>query len=228
MKYLKDGWLILLLAIVFGSGLAYVNAALKATIDKNKKDETYNQIPALILGAQNVDCKKTKVNGKIVTAEDKKGAKFKYYVLEQTIKATTGVYTVYICYDLAEQGKTLKPCNFIVKSKGNGFADMIEALIGVNANVSKITGVYVLDQKETPGLGDKITSNWNLQYQGKAANGDLLVGKKLTEEEKKTKIDAIGGATISSDSLTTIVNKAILTLQKDLMDKKIGLAKEAK
>ena len=228
MKYLKDGWLILLLAIIFGSGLAYVNAALKAQIEKNKKDETYNQIPTLILGEKNVDASKTKVNGKFVSAENKKGEKFNYYVLEQTVKADTGVYTVYICYNLADKGDKLKPCNFIVKNKGNGFADMIETLIGLNADVSKITGVYVLDQKETPGLGDKITSDWDNQYRNKLANGELEVGKKLNAEQMKTKIDAIGGATISSQSLTNIVNKAILSLQKDLMKKEIGLNKEAK
>lgn len=227
MKYLKDGWLILLLAIVFGSGLAYINAALNDQINANKKNETYNQLPALLLGAQAVDTSKTVVEGINVTAKDSAGKVVaKYRVWEQSVKGAKGIYTVYVCY----KEKESKPCGFVVKSKGNGFADTIEALIGVNARVEKITGIYVLDQKETPGLGDKITSDWKNQYQGKAADGNLKVGKKLNEEQKKTQIDAISGATISSDSLTKIVNSAINTLKTDLTAGKIGPGadKEAK
>ena len=55
----------------------------------------------------------------------------------------------------------------MLPAHGQGFADRIDVLIGVNADVSTITGMYVLDQKETPGLGALITEEpFREQFRG--------------------------------------------------------------
>lgn len=95
---------------------------------------------------------------------------------------------------------------WVVPAKGQGFADKIELLLGLDADAAKITGMYVLDQKETPGLGDKIKSDpaWGAQYIGKDAAQEVSVTKTTPAGNE---IQAITGATISSESVTKIVNK---------------------
>jgi electron transport complex protein RnfG len=116
-------------------------------------------------------------------------------------KQTIGDMVVYKGVD-AEQ----KLVGWLIPAKGQGFADKIELLLGVNADGSQITGMYVIDQKETPGLGDKIKSdlNWGKQYLGKATSSEIEVTKSAPKNQQ---IQAITGATISSESVTKIVNQ---------------------
>ena len=52
-----------------------------------------------------------------------------------------------------------------MKTKGQGYADTIERLLGLSTDFRSITGLFVLDQKETPGLGNKIiTDAWRSQF----------------------------------------------------------------
>lgn len=98
---------------------------------------------------------------------------------------------------------------WVLPAMGKGFADDIELLVGLDAKAETITGMSVLAQKETPGLGDKITKDakWRAQYAGKPAGGPLSVTKSSTAGASE--IVAISGATISSESVTAIVNKAV-------------------
>jgi electron transport complex protein RnfG len=57
---------------------------------------------------------------------------------------------------------------YVIQARGQGFADVIQVLIGVDAEARRITGLYVLEQKETPGLGNKITEPaWCAQFKDK-------------------------------------------------------------
>lgn len=97
---------------------------------------------------------------------------------------------------------------WIIPAKGQGFADQIELLIGVNLKCTKITGLYVLDQKETPGLGNKIIEeSWRKQFIKKDTGSPFVVTK--ANEIKDNEISAITGATISSDSVCSIVNRTL-------------------
>ena len=49
---LAQAWLILLLALCFGSALAAVQVRLSGTIAANKLNETLGQVPALIWGQE--------------------------------------------------------------------------------------------------------------------------------------------------------------------------------
>ncbi len=58
---------------------------------------------------------------------------------------------------------------FVVNARG-GFAGPIRLLVGIAAN-GQLTGVRVLDHRETPGLGDGIESDksdWILQFTGRS------------------------------------------------------------
>ena len=171
VNYLKDGLLILVLATLFGAGLAGVQSALQPIINANKLNETLGKVPELVPGA--------------VSAE----------------KALVGNVVAYKGIDA--NGNVV---GWVIPAKGQGFADKIELLLGVDADALKITGMYVLDQKETPGLGDKIKSDlaWGKQYVGKSADQSISVNKSSASGNE---IQAITGATISSESVTKIINQ---------------------
>ena len=112
----------------------------------------------------------------------------------------------------------------MVKAAGLGYADRIEVLIGFNANTEKITGLFILDQKETPGLGNKIIHRqWRSQFVDKDTGLPLTVvkGKSSAPQE----IDAINGATISSKSVVNIINRTVVDVKKQLMEKAAGRRK---
>ena len=104
---------------------------------------------------------------------------------------------------------------YVVRAKGQGFADQIELLVGLDADAELITGLYVLDQKETPGLGNKIAPKypWDDQFSGKNAAQPLVVVKgKPTGDQ----IRSVTGATVSSESVCEIVNKALAKVRPEL------------
>ncbi len=104
---------------------------------------------------------------------------------------------------------------WVIPTAATGFADTIELLIGVDAQVTKITGLYVLSQKETPGLGARISEDaWRAQFQGKATAAPLGVTK--TASPKANEIRAITGATISSKTVADLVNATIASVRVPL------------
>lgn len=104
---------------------------------------------------------------------------------------------------------------WVVPASGQGFADRIELLVGLDAAATRITGVYILDQKETPGLGDNITrEQWRKQFEQKLTDAPLRIRKGAAEGPYE--IEAVTGATISSESVTAIVNAAVRRLREHL------------
>ncbi len=196
-SYLIQAWLVLLLASTFGGTLAAVQLKLGPLVAENKTRETVAQIPELIWGA---------------TSPDKPAAqKGEISIQNRLIKAGQGFYLV---YEALENGKC---AGWVVKSTGQGYADRIELLIGLDGKCEKITGLFILDQKETPGLGNKIIgAPWRSQFIGKDTRIPLTAVRKGTMAPDQ--IDAITGATISSGSVCRIINRTLQDLQKTLSE----------
>lgn len=193
---LGQAWLMLIMAIVFGALLAIVEITLSPKIAANKQAETFAAVPVLIFGAGNAPA----------DAE-----------VEATsvIVASGGRDLTYPVYIVRSQGAI---AGFAVKGIIMGYADNIELLVGFNADFSEITGVFVIYQKETPGLGSKITEpGWNNQFIGKSTTLPLAVNSG----NAATNIDSISGATISSVAVTNIVNNVVRDVKKELI-RKIG------
>lgn len=96
---------------------------------------------------------------------------------------------------------------WVVPASGQGYNDRIEVLIGLDLEALTLTGLYVLDQKETPGLGNKITSPKLFldQFAGLMLDNPVKVDK----DDPASTIHAIGGATISSRAVCDIINGAV-------------------
>jgi electron transport complex protein RnfG len=106
----------------------------------------------------------------------------------------------------------------VVPAQGQGFADRIELLIGLDASATTITSLYVLDQKETPGLGDQITGEgFRDRFRGRSADVTLRVVKG--EAEGGSEVTALTGATISSESVAAIVNDALANLKRPIRER---------
>lgn len=123
---------------------------------------------------------------------------------------TIGGQTVYKA--LNEQGEQV---GWVIPARGLGFADILDLLVGLNKDLSQITGLYVLEQKETPGLGARITeSKWRDQFRGKGTSRDLAVTKMAPKADNE--VQGVTGATISSVSVAGIVNGAVVRFRTAL------------
>jgi electron transport complex protein RnfG len=206
MEYLRNSnlfqaWLVLVLAMVFGTALAGIQVKLGPIIEANKINETMEKIPALVLGEERAQ--------KVMEAKN-------LLVIESRMVEIKkeGMKKFYTVYDA--RFKDGSPAGFVAKASGQGYADKIEVLLGLDPSGNTITGIFILDQKETPGLGNRILEKpWRDLFADKSSAIPLVVVKGGAKGEGE--IDAISGATISSKSVTQIVNKTIADLRGKLV-----------
>jgi len=193
--FIFQAWLVLLLASFFGAALAGIQLTLSPKIEANKLNETLEKVPELILGAD---------------AAQKLGDENRQMKIDrQYIEAGNKIYSV---FQAKTDGQT---DGWVVKASGQGYADKIELLVGVNAKAETITGLFILDQKETPGLGNKIMEPvWRSQFNNKATQQQLTAVK--TKASAANEINAITGATISSKAVCDIVNQSLNNLRQPL------------
>lgn len=105
-----------------------------------------------------------------------------------------------------------------IEASGQGYADIIRVLYGYDVENQAIIGFYVLESKETPGLGDKIQkdpkflSNFESMDVSLSMDG-TIVANPVTTVKQGTKqssweVDGITGATISSRAIGTILRES--------------------
>lgn len=129
---------------------------------------------------------KITLTDEMVAAASAQGAK-----LTEAYRASAGSETVGYAFKVVASG-----------SQGN-----IEMIVGVDAD-NAVTGVSIVSNKETKGIGSKVMGNEPLasgtgvleQFIGKTDAGSLVVGKT---------VEAISGATVSSKGVTKGVNGAL-------------------
>ncbi|HZX09702.1 MAG TPA: FMN-binding protein [Acidobacteriota bacterium] len=108
---------------------------------------------------------------------------------------------------------------FAVYTSGTGFQDIITLMYGVDPSVSKIKNLTILDQKETPGLGAKITDEKSFLrfWEGRNCEKPLSLRKPAVDSPEKlapSEVNAITGATISSEKVLEIVNLSLQRLKQ--------------
>lgn len=184
----------------FGAALATMQVNLSGIIAANKLNETLQKIPELIQDQA--------TPGDPKDIESKPGT----VTVEKDGKSKT--YAVYQAIHKGQQA------GWVIKTGGQGYADKIELLLGVGPGGEEITGLFVLEQKETPGLGNKITfADWRGQFIGKKTNLPLKVVK--SKSDSGNTIDAITGATISSVAVTNIINRTVADVKGLLTPKTV-------
>lgn len=111
-------------------------------------------------------------------------------------------------YELSENSSVTEvyssDAGYAIKAAPKGYGGAISMIVGVD-NDLKVTGVEIISQSETAGLGAKCTdSSFKAQFVGKTEN--IAVSKNGAKENE---IDAITSATITSKAVTKGANDAI-------------------
>jgi electron transport complex protein RnfG len=111
--------------------------------------------------------------------------------------------TAYVGYDAS--GTKLGAA---VIAQEPGFQEEVLLMIGFEPSNGTIIGFKVLDEKETPGLGDKIERDKSFvsQFPGRVAP---LKGVKKVNAGNSSEVQTITGATISSRAVIRIINHAV-------------------
>jgi electron transport complex protein RnfG len=105
-----------------------------------------------------------------------------------------------------------------VEAAAQGYQDIIRILYGYSGKCQCITGITVLESKETPGLGDKIAKDPEFLDNFDALDGKLnengtgllhvIVTVKHGKKKHPWEIDSISGATVSSKAIGKMLNES--------------------
>lgn len=172
--------IIVLVLIAFLSAvlLAYVNKVTREPIEENKKAETKKAIGIVLRGLTG----------------------YQYPEIPQEMEVDSSPVKYFMAVD---SNKNILGCAVIVKAP-NGFTNDFDMMVGVDSSGSVID-TYVLDHKETPGLGDAMSKEpFKKQFRGKNINNTKWLVKK-----DKGDIDALTAATITSRAFTAGVKRAL-------------------
>ncbi|NLJ81057.1 MAG: FMN-binding protein [Firmicutes bacterium] len=120
---------------------------------------------------------------------------------ERVVPAAVGDWDAYLAYD--DGGH---PLGYAFPLNGQGLWGSIRGFIGISPGFDRLLGLEFVEQNETPGLGGRIDEAWfKNQFQGLElrAGEDIAYGSGL---------DAITGATSSSQAVLSLLNAAIAEL----------------
>ncbi len=101
------------------------------------------------------------------------------------------------------------PVGVAFKADGGGFQGNVGVMVGLNLDYLRLKGIKILDQVETPGLGNRISEP---DFEGQFKNVEITPKVeyiKNRKPEKPNQIQAITGATISSDAVVNNINNAV-------------------
>jgi electron transport complex protein RnfG len=110
-------------------------------------------------------------------------------------------YTVY----RGEKNENLTGWGFLLS--GSGFQDKISVVAASDPAISSLLGIEVLEQKETPGLGDNMKKDYvQDQFRGLSVLKAIGFVKNRKPDPNSNDIQAISAATISTTKLLAIIN----------------------
>jgi len=112
-----------------------------------------------------------------------------------------------LCYEAYSGGDLI---GYGAMAEVQGMQDLLTLAVGVDPDFV-VTGVVVVSQKETPGIGDKIQKQpeFTAQFAGVGLDG-------LAMSDDGGAIDGISGATISSRYVTDGVAEIIGKMQEEV------------
>ena len=112
--------------------------------------------------------------------------------------------------------KNGKLLGYAFMADGNGYQGPIKMMAGIKADLKTLVGIEILDSQETPGLGQEITQDdFKNQFNGLTALPEITYVKNQ-KPTKPSEIEAITGATVSSNAVCSILNDRIKILREKL------------
>ncbi|WMM26457.1 FMN-binding protein [Tissierella sp. MB52-C2] len=118
-----------------------------------------------------------------------------------TIKSDGG--DLYVYY-----GDNKEILGYAVPINGSGLWGSIDGYVGVSADYSTLLGLEFISHSETPGLGGRISEDWyKEQFRGidltETTDGNYIIYKPASCGN----VDAIAGATLTSKSVSKLLNE---------------------
>ena len=200
--------------------LAFVFQALKPMQDANvaldKKKQILNSLNIRDLSNEEADAKYKEVviadevideKGKVVEAGTQGGEKAGFKLESKDYKA--GKLALYIC-------KVNGSRKYVIPVYGMGLWGPISGHIALNEDKATVYGAYFNHESETAGLGAEIKDNvaWQEKFQGKKVftSGDdktIALGVEKNVTDPATQVDAVTGATLTSNGVRDMLHEAL-------------------
>jgi electron transport complex protein RnfG len=97
-----------------------------------------------------------------------------------------------------------KPWAIAYETLGTGFGGELKVMVGYDVHTNKLTGIQIISNQETPGVGSRVTqSQFTDRFQG------LAIGTDFALKADGGAIDGISGATYSSRGVCEAIRKSI-------------------
>lgn len=200
--------------------LAFVFQALKPMQDANvaldKKKQILNSLNIRDLSNEEADAKYKQVviadevideKGKVVEAGTQGGENAGFKLESKDYKA--GKLALYIC-------KVNGSRKYVIPVYGMGLWGPISGYIALNEDKATVYGAYFNHESETAGLGAEIKDNvaWQEKFQGKKVftPGDdktIALGVEKNVTDPATQVDAVTGATLTSNGVRDMLHEAL-------------------
>lgn len=180
----STGFMIVMTVILI-TLLGVLNQVTKPTIDRIEAE----QVIAGVLNSAGIDFTPENIN----------------QVFEQHIKKVSSDNDELEVYEIYENNQK---SGYVFEYVGGALWGEVRGYIGVDDELQTIRGVDIVKNNETPGLGGRITEDWfKNQFEGLAidAGRDFLIYRP----NEGGNVDAITGATQTSDAMRRIFNRAI-------------------
>ena len=179
-EMIKPSLTLLAFCIVLGFCLSVVNFMTKDTIEQRRIEELNKQINQVLTGMDEFE----EVDVSTVQTSDKDILK----AVHKGLKSGTA-------------------SGYVFEMAPNGYGGKMTVMVGVDIE-GNVTGVVLGDNNETPGLGTKAQDlSFTQQFIGIQKGTSIEVIKE--EPKKDNQIQAISGATITSNAVTTAVQSAV-------------------
>jgi Na+-transporting NADH:ubiquinone oxidoreductase subunit C len=118
-------------------------------------------------------------------------------------------------------GKT----KYVIPMKGMGLWGPIYGYLAINDDKNTVFGAYFNHDSETAGLGAEIKDSraWQNKFQGKKifkeGSEDIALSVKKKVEDPATQVDAVTGATLTSDGVSLMIQEGLKPYVKFLTNK---------
>jgi len=190
----KKGLILGIISFVAAVLLSFTYILTKPIIAQQSLESEEEAISAFLPNVDRIE-KEEKVypvrKNHVRKGKDDKGGYKEREGKDEGHKFSNRVY--YKCYS---QGKLV---GYALITSASGYSSEIKVMIALDKD-KVIKGIKILDEKETPGLGSKISDDYfTAQFKDKKA-GELILGES---------IEAISGATISSRAVIEAVKKEV-------------------
>ncbi len=127
---------------------------------------------------------------------------------DETIDKAARDTSIKAIYRISNQRQ---PAATVLEATTNrGYNGTIRILVGIDV-LGTVTGVRILEHRETPGLGDSIASShsdWVYSFNGKSLNNPLI--DQWSVKKDGGQFDQLTGATISPRAVVSAVKQSLL------------------